>query len=668
MRVLGICAAVALMLAALAPAPGRAMVPEDILSIRTTQVVDLSPDGRYLLYAVGTWNQKAASWQQTVFRRDLDTGDDLVVFTPEDRSRGAVFRPDGRAIAYLRQGDAGSEIWAMAADGSDRKRLSAGAGSFGSLHWAPDGTALAWVASAEVGHHEGVAGQYIVADHLGYRHLGDGYRRGRLGQLFAMDLANGQARRLVDGPLDVRSVSWSPDSRELVFEAKADTNLGLNLNTDLFVVGRGGGPVRQLTTNPGMDSAPRWLKGGLIAWMRGTEPIWESSPRTIAVMAPETGDSGPLKEHGTALDAFFWRWTEHEGSFLALAANGGALDLVSLEGGSQRWLTDFQHDFWSVHAGGRRAVLQGASQTSPGAIYVVDLTEKTMGPHLPRTVVDPNQAWCNRVGLTEPEAFTVEVDGRTIEGWYFPPEGLIPGQPAPLVLSIHGGPEWMYGGYFLPEFHILPSFGYGVLIANPTGSLGYGIEFQQAIRHDWVDRPAREVLACVDWAIARGLADPQGLAVMGGSFGGLLTAELTTQTGRFQAAAIDRMYPDQITFWGTTDEKWFPEWEFGGKPWDPGAREIYERNSPWLRVDRVNTPTLISQGHLDYRCLAAGGQMWFSALKARGVPTRFIRFENEGHGLRDPRNQVFYQHQLLGWFETHLLPVDETHGDILPHD
>ena len=128
MRVLGICAAVALMLAALAPAPGRAMVPEDILSIRTTQVVDLSPDGRYLLYAVGTWNQKAASWQQTVFRRDLDTGDDLVVFTPEDRSRGAVFRPDGRAIAYLRQGDAGSEIWAMAADGSDRKRLSTGGG------------------------------------------------------------------------------------------------------------------------------------------------------------------------------------------------------------------------------------------------------------------------------------------------------------------------------------------------------------------------------------------------------------------------------------------------------------------------------------------------------------------------------------------------------------
>jgi dipeptidyl aminopeptidase/acylaminoacyl peptidase len=272
------------------------------------------------------------------------------------------------------------------------------------------------------------------------------------------------------------------------------------------------------------------------------------------------------------------------------------------------------------------------------------------------------------VGLTPPENFTVQVDGHRIEGWYFAPEGLAPGQRAPVVLSIHGGPEWMYGGYFLPEFHILPSFGYGVLIANPVGSLGYGTRFQQDIRHDWVDRPAREVLACVDFAVEKGWADPERLAVMGGSFGGHLAAELTTQTDRFKAAAIDRMYPDHLTFWGTTDEKWFPEWEFGGRPWDPGAREIYERNSPWMRVDRVTTPTLISHGHLDYRCLAAGGQMWFSALQARGIPSRFIRFENEGHGIRHPGNQVFYQHQLLSWFETHLLEVDPANGDKPAHD
>jgi dipeptidyl aminopeptidase/acylaminoacyl peptidase len=213
----------------------------------------------------------------------------------------------------------------------------------------------------------------------------------------------------------------------------------------------------------------------------------------------------------------------------------------------------------------------------------------------------------------------------------------------------------MYGGYFLPEFHVLPRFGYGVVVANPVGSIGYGRAFQEAIRGDWVERPSREVLACVDLAVAEGWADPERLAVMGGSYGGLLGAELTTRTGRFQAAALDRMFPDQVAFWGTTDEKWFPEWEFGGRPWEPQARAVYERNSPFVRVDRVATPTLVSHGLRDYRCLIAGAEMWFSALRARGVPCRFLRFTEEGHGIRGLENQIFYLEEVLNWFDRYVL-------------
>ena len=115
------------------------------------------------------------------------------------------------------------------------------------------------------------------------------------------------------------------------------------------------------------------------------------------------------------------------------------------------------------------------------------------------------------------------------------------------------------------------------------------------------------------------------------------------------------MYPELPTFWGTTDEKWFPEWEFKGKPWEPSAREVYLCNSPFEQVDKVNTPTLVSQGLRDYRCLIAGGEIWFSALQSRGVPSRFIRFETEGHGIRQPGNKVFYYNQLLDWFDEHVL-------------
>jgi len=373
-------------------------------------------------------------------------------------------------------------------------------------------------------------------------------------------------------------------------------------------------------------------------------------------MNPRGGD---ITLHGESFDDYITRWVYYRGGFYVVGANRGCLDLFRVDGGRRQQITRTGHDFWSVQMAGHRAVFSGTSQTVPGAIFMVDMAEKVKGPHLVHVVVDPNEAWPARNHLTEPERFTVTVDGREIEGWFFKPADLAPDQTVPVVLSIHGGPEWMYGGYFLPEFHILPRFGYGVIIANPTGSMGYGTEFMAGIRHDWVDRPGRELMACVDLAIEQGWADPDRLAVMGGSYGGHLGAALTTQSDRFRAAALDRMYPETRTFWGTTDEKWFPEWEFGGKPWEPDAREIYRRNSPWEMVDKVTTPTLVSQGHRDFRCLAAGGQMWFSALQSRGVPSRFIRFETEGHGIRDARNRVFYQHQLLEWFDTHVL--EHTH-------
>ena len=292
----------------------------------------------------------------------------------------------------------------------------------------------------------------------------------------------------------------------------------------------------------------------------------------------------------------------------------------------------------------------GQSQTVPGQIFVVDLAtgERT-------TLLDPNERWSDRVGLIEPQRFEVAVEGRTIEGWVYLPEDHVPGRKLPTVLSIHGGPEWMYGGYFLPEFHVLPAFGYAVIAANPTGSTGYGRAFMNGVRGDWNGRPARELMAVLDYAEAEGWTDLDRTAVMGGSYGGHLAAALTTKTTQFRAAAVDRMYPQTEAFWGATDEKWFPEWEFGGRPFDPAARDIYRRNNPYGEVGEVRTPTLISHGLRDFRCPQDGSVGWYSALQALGVPSRLLRFHDEGHGLRGRANQVFYLDQLLAWFERWVL-------------
>ncbi|MFO7609621.1 MAG: S9 family peptidase [Candidatus Krumholzibacteriia bacterium] len=647
--VAGAAAAAALLLAA---AGAGAMAPGDILQMRRAATADLSADGRLLLYTVSAWDDEAGRWRTTLWRRDLDTNEDLLVFTPEDQARGPVFRPDGGAVAYLRDADQGSELWLMDPDGAERRRL-AGPGAFGTLRWSPAGDALAWIAPAAVDGYRGKPGVRWVDDELGYRHLGRGERGAELAQLFVLDLAGGERRRVVDAPLDVRACAWSPDGARLVFAAKARADLGRTLNEDLWVVERTGGEPRRVTTNPGPDTDPAWLPDGTIAYVRGEDPLGESQPRAIAVLDPDDGDARLLAEHRH--DEIFWRWSAAEGAFWILGARRGAMDLVRIGPGRPQVAVRGEGIFTGVHLARGRAVLDGAGLTLPGGIFLADLRDQAAGPQEARLIIDPNDLWRRRVGLSEPEPFTVEVDGATVEGWFFRPADAAPDQRVPVVLSLHGGPEWMYGGTFLPEFHILPRHGYGVIAPNPVGSTGYGFPFQAAIRGDWVDRPAREVLACLDLAVARGWADSGQVAVMGGSYGGHLGAALTTRTDRFRAAALDRMYPEPATFWGTTDEKWFPEWEFLGRPFDAKARAVYRRNSPWEQVDRVTTPTLVSHGLLDWRCPVQGGEMWFAALRSRGVPARLIRFADEAHGIRGPRNLVFYHDQVLAWFDAHVL-------------
>ena len=661
--------------------PAEAMVPEDILTMRSVSLLDVAPDGSYLLYGIGAWDAAERALTTTIYRRDLVTGRDQLLFTPSEGASAPAIRPDGAAIAYLRREESGQQAWLMDANGGGRRQLSHDVGPFGSLHWAPDGSAVAWIAAAADSSSESVyagePGHFVVADDLAYRHLGDGYREGQLAALYVMDLANGDTRRLAGGPadtsagapgLDVRDLSWSPDSRQLVFAAKRRADLGWNLNLDLWRVARGGGQAIQLTTNPGEDTAPQWHAPDRIAYTRAIDPLWESAPRTVAEIDPATGEAGGLVLHGEDFGDWFRRFVMIDGVPHVLGARRGCLDLVRLGPDGAVVLTEGGHDFFELKVAGRQVFLRGGGQTLPGAIFQVDLAEKRMPPHRARILVDPNHEWSERVGLVEPEPFTITVEGRRIEGWIFKPDHLAPGQKVPTVLSIHGGPEWMYGGYFLPEFHILPRFGYGVVICNPTGSMGYGTAFMADVRGDWTGRPAREVLAALDAQIAAGWADPERLAVIGGSYGGYLGAALTTQTDRFAAAALDRMFADPVSFWGLTDEKWFPEWEFGGRPWEPPARDIYRRNSPWEDVAKVTTPTLLSHGMLDYRCLAAGPEMWFSALQAAGVPSRFIRFENEGHGIRNPANLVFYHNQLLNWFDEHVLGPVGPEGQEGLHD
>jgi dipeptidyl aminopeptidase/acylaminoacyl peptidase len=260
------------------------------------------------------------------------------------------------------------------------------------------------------------------------------------------------------------------------------------------------------------------------------------------------------------------------------------------------------------------------------------------------------------IALSAPQELTWEVDGRTIQGWWYPPlapDGAPASLPGPLVLEIHGGPMTAYGRAPFWEWQVLAGAGIGVLAANPRGSDGYGQEFAEANVRDWGAGPAADCLAGVDLLVATGRADPARLGVTGGSYGGYLTSWIVGHDDRFAAAITCRSVNDLAVLIGTGDiaGPQFGEMYFHAQPWeDP---EIYREQSPLTYAAAMRTPLLIQHAEQDLRTTIAQAELLFTALRTLRRPVRLMRVPGESHELTrsgTPYRRVENMVQVRDWF------------------
>ncbi|MGD8289054.1 MAG: prolyl oligopeptidase family serine peptidase, partial [Gemmatimonadota bacterium] len=235
------------------------------------------------------------------------------------------------------------------------------------------------------------------------------------------------------------------------------------------------------------------------------------------------------------------------------------------------------------------------------------------------------------------------------------PEG---GERVPLLLNIHGGPAAQYGHAFFDEFQVYVGAGYGVVACNPRGSAGKGDEFVRAVAGDgWgrVDRSDIDVV--VREALRRyPRLDPDRMGVMGGSYGGFLSAWLIGQEDRWRSAVVERALLVWDSFAGTSDiGATFPA-EYTGAD-HPDGWDTWWEKSPLRLADRVRTPTLLLHAENDYRCPIEQAEQYFMALLKQGVEVEMLRFPGEGHELSRngaPKHRVERFEAILDWHARHL--------------
>jgi dipeptidyl aminopeptidase/acylaminoacyl peptidase len=236
-----------------------------------------------------------------------------------------------------------------------------------------------------------------------------------------------------------------------------------------------------------------------------------------------------------------------------------------------------------------------------------------------------------------------------VQAWIVKPPDFDPARKYPLLVLIHGGPQgvWSDSWTFRWNAQIFASAGYVVFAPNPRGSVGWGQEFVDDVSRDWGGRAYEDVMRGTDFAEALPYVAPGRTVAAGASYGGYMVNWIAGHTDRFKALVSHDGIFDLRSMYGSTEELWFVEWEFGGPFWK--NPEHYERWSPSNHVARFKTPTLVVHGEQDHRVPLELGLGMFTALQRQGVPSRLLVFPDENHWVLKPANSVRWYQEVLDW-------------------
>ena len=250
--------------------------------------------------------------------------------------------------------------------------------------------------------------------------------------------------------------------------------------------------------------------------------------------------------------------------------------------------------------------------------------------------------------------------GDSVQGFIVKPPQYTPGRKYPVILLIHGGPQgaWLDNWHSRWNYQMFAATGSALVIINPRGSTGYGQKFVDDVSKAWAGKVYTDLMNGLDAALARTTwMDSTRLGAAGGSFGGYMVNWIAGHSTRFKALVSHAGPFNLENMYAATEELWFPEWEYGGPFWDPKAmREQYRVYSPHLYAGKFKTPTLVTNGELDYRVPYTEGLSMFTSLQRQGVPSRLVVFPDEGHWIGKPQNQRLWWNEVQGWLTKYLAP------------
>ena len=640
---------------------GRGVTIDDFLRIKMVSDPRISPDGSRIAFVKRHLDGEKNKSRSEIWLTDIASGVSRQFTGFESSDNSPRWSPDGKQIAFLSdRAKPKSQIFVIPADGGEARPISKfdTDGAVQAISWSPDGASVACLYRATPAEHTKEASEerqkkelpspVRVHNALNYRYDGFGYIDGSFWQIAIVNAVSGESVVLTTGDYHCGAPQWSPDSKTLAFlsDRNDDSDL-VSGRESIWMIPATGGEPTSIPVPLGDKGSLSWSPDGKLFAYAGNPDVddpW-GTKNTRLMILPASGSDvaedltgyadrslgyltlGDAHDVGAG-DELQWTANSRTLYFPVSAFGDTYLCSIDVSGGPITQVTPGGTELGGYHLDPKtgNAAITLSAAVEPPEVGIIRSGEL-------KFLTSFNQEWLGEVSLCTPEPVSPpNGDGGTVPGWILKPADMAPGKRYPLVLYIHGGPHAQYGSALFHELQWLAAEGFVVLYTNPRGSKGYGEAHTRAIWGDWGGPDYIDLMAAADYAAGLDYVDPDRTAVMGGSYGGYMTALIVGRTDRFKSAIADRLVSNRHSMSGTTDFAWRHELYFKGNSWD--NPEPLWNCSPLSYAANVTTPLLLIHSDGDLRCPIGQAEEMFAALRLQRKIVEFVRYPAEtSHGM-----------------------------------
>lgn len=538
--------------------------------------------------------------------------------------------PDGRTLAFVSDREDEAQIWLMPLDGGEAAKLTSAKSAVQTFRWSPDSKRIAYLTTDPK----------TDADEKKAKDFDDGRvidRDNKPARLWTIDVAAKTVHAETKGDWVVRDLDWMPDGNRLLIVATDRPHVDAHTNR-IFLLGLNGGAMDQVLAPRGPFHNVKVAPGGASFAFIGARMDGPGAHDLFVCRFDNHAAKNITAEIDRPVGSYEWM---NESDVAVLFQNGFHTELNAVGSKQRKLIQDDSVDpaGFTLNVRGKVAYMAGTA---------VRLHELWVDG---KQVTHLNEQWAD-VPLAKPEFFRYKsFDGMPIEAALYKPAKAVEGQPGALVVLVHGGPTGAWGNRFDGLTQLLVTHGYTVMQPNIRGSVGYGHKFIESNRGDWGGGDFKDVMAGVDDLIRRKVADPNRLGIAGWSYGGYMAEWAITQTNRFKAAMSGAGMADLAAEFGTETSPVGDEW-FYGTPYENLA--AFQKSSPITYIKNAKTPTLILQGEADTTDPLSQSQILYRGLKRYNVPSEFVVYPREPHGLREQKHLLDRYTRTVGWFEKYM--------------